>query len=298
MQRRCVKPAERPRKTAQTFFVLDADTHEPICFTTGTASCTATAGAQESLGLAAAILSPQPGETLVVADTEHFTVKLLDHIKSRTKFDLLVPMPARRARLDALRALPSETFTPHWAGYATAKLPYIPSRGKSGPFYQYAQRTGECPEEYHFKVFVATTDRDEVPALTDEFPKRWRVEEFFNANQALGWNRAGTCNLNIRYGQMTMALLAEAALCQFRRRIGLPEKDWDAKHLAHAYLQGLEGDVRVDGAGETVIVTYYNARDAGQFRRHYEDLPAKLKAEGIDARLPWLYDFKLDFRFR
>jgi hypothetical protein len=34
-------------------------------------------------------------------------------------------------------------------------------------------------------VFVATTDRDEVPALTDEFPKRWRVEEFFNANQAL-----------------------------------------------------------------------------------------------------------------
>ena len=186
MQRRCVKPAERPRKTAQTYFVLDADTHEPICFTTGTASCTATAGAKESLRLAAAILCPQPGQTLVVADTEHFTVELLDHIKGRTKFDLLVPMPARRARLDALRALPSETFTPHWAGYATAKLPYIPSRGKSGPFYQYAQRTGECPEEYHFKVFVATTDRDEVPALTDEFPKRWRVEEFFNANQALG----------------------------------------------------------------------------------------------------------------
>jgi hypothetical protein len=82
---------------------------------------------------------------------------------------------------------------------------------------------------------------------------------------------------------MTMALLAEAGLCQFRRRIGLPEKDWDAKHLARAYLQGLEGDVRVDGAGETIIVTYYNARDAGQFRRHYEDLPAKLKAEGIDC---------------
>ena len=135
-------------------------------------------------------------------------------------------------------------------------------------------------------------------ALTDDFPKRWHVEEFFNANQALGWDRAGTCNLNIRYGQMTMALLAEAAISQFRRRIGLPEKDWDAKHLARAYFQGLEGDIRVDGAGETVVVTYYNARDAAQLRRHYEDLPAKLKAEHVETRLPWLYGFKLDFRFR
>ncbi len=69
MQRRCVNPAKQPRKTAQTFFVLDADTHEPICFTAGTASRTATAGAEETLGLAATILDPQPGETLVVADT-------------------------------------------------------------------------------------------------------------------------------------------------------------------------------------------------------------------------------------
>ena len=37
------------------------------------------------------------------------------------------------------------------------------------------------------------------------------MEEFFNAHQALGWDRAGTCNLNIRYGQMTMALVAQAA---------------------------------------------------------------------------------------
>ena len=298
MQRRCVKPAERPSKTAQTFFVLDADTHEPICFTTGTASRTATAAAKETLGLAATILDPQPGETLVVADTEHFTVELLDHIKNQTRLELLVPMPARRSRLDALRGLPQETFEPRWAGYATAKLPYAPRCGQSGPFYQYAQRTGERAEEYHFKAFVATTDGDEVLALTDEFPKRWHVEEFFNANQALGWNRAGTCNLNIRYGQMTMALMAEATISQFRHRIDLPAKDWDAKHLARTYFQELEGDIRINGDGDTVIVTYYNARDAGRLREHYEGLPAKLKAAGIEPRVPWLYGFMLDFRFR
>ena len=89
-----------------------------------------------------------------------------------------------------------------------------------GPFYQYVQRQGERPEEYHFKAFLSTTDRDEVEMLTEHFPKRWHVEEeFFNAHQALGWDRAGTCNLNIRYGQMTMALIAEAAINQL-------QKDW------------------------------------------------------------------------
>ena len=30
----------------------------------------------------------------------------------------------------------------------------------------------------------------------------------------------------------------------------------------------------------------------------YEDLPAKLKAEGVDPAIPWLYGFQLDFRFK
>jgi hypothetical protein len=32
------------------------------------------------------------------------------------------------------------------------------------------------------------------------------IKEFFKFNQALGWQSAGTLNLNIRYGRMTMAL--------------------------------------------------------------------------------------------
>ena len=50
--------------------------------------------------------------------------------------------------------------------------------------------------------------------MTQEYPKRWHVEEFFNSHQALGWDRAGTQNLNIRYGHMTMALIAQAVLRQ------------------------------------------------------------------------------------
>ena len=232
-----------------------------------------------------------------MADAEHFTVELLDKVKTQTNFDLLVPMPDQPSRRKKLQELPPEMFQPRWAGYATAKLPYTPRNSQTGPFYQYVQRQGERPEEYHFKAFLSTTDRDEVETLTEDFPKRWHVEEFFNAHQALGWDRAGTCNLNIRYGQMTMALIAQAAIDQLRKRLAPPAATWDAEHLAKAYFFGLEGDVRVD--------TQHNHRNVLQCSRRRQAADALRgpagqapKAENIDPRIPWLYGFKLDFRFR
>jgi hypothetical protein len=61
-------------------------------------------------------------------------------------------------------------------------------------------------------------------------------------------------------------------------------------------LRGLEGDSRVDEG--TIVVTYYNAPNPSLLEQAYAGLPAKLSMEGIDPRIPWLYNFKLDFRFR
>ena len=67
--------------------------------------------------------------------------------------------------------------------------------------------------------------------------------------------------------------------------------------MATANLAGLEGDVRV--RDNTIQVTYYNAPDVYKLRLHYENLPAKLRAEKIDPRnYAWLYGFELDFCFR
>jgi hypothetical protein len=249
--------AGRPTKVTPTFFVLDADTHQPVCFTTGTAARTATTAAPELLGLAAQVLDTRPGETPVLADAEHFTAELLDRVRMETHFDLLVPMSDQKSLRAGLQALQPEVSRRRWAGYATTKLAYTPKKSEAGPFYQYVQRMGERPEEYAFPSFLCTRDGDEVEELTGDFPKRWHVEEFFNAHQALGWNRAGTCNLNIRYGQMTLARIAQAAIDQLRKRLAPPAAGWDAKHLAKAYFAGLEGDVRVEA--ETIVVTYYNA---------------------------------------
>ena len=49
---------------------------------------------------------------------------------------------------------------------------------------------------------------------------------------------------------------------------------------------------------QAIIVTYYNVPNVEALKYHYENLPEKLKKEGVDPRVPWLYNFKLDFRFR
>ena len=286
----------KPLKVAQPFFALDPDTHQPVCFTTATSARTATAAAIELLELAAEILTPKPGQTLVMADLEQLRREVFQHVQRQTPFDLLVPMKNTRSLQNQLRAIPAEQFTRRWAGFATLKRPYHMAQRDAGDLFQFVQRTGEKSDDYHRNAFLSTTDRDEVDTLTLDYPKRWHVEEFFNTHQALGWNRAGTLNLNIRYGQMTMALLAQAALHQLRCRLGDPFCTWDAAHLAKSLLAGLEGDVRI--RDDTVVVTYYNAPHAERLRAHYEQLPDRLEREHISPQIPWLYGFKLDFRFR
>lgn len=291
------KDARSPAtKQLQTFFALDADSQQPICFTLGSSSRTVSQATPPLLKMAAEILYLKNNRPLVLADTEHYTLDLLDHVRTCLPFDLLVPMPLRKQTLAELKALPSEAFTRHWIGYATHSRPYRPKTAHVDPYWQTIQRKGEREQNYKLDAFLCTAENAAVDEPVQHYPKRWHCEEFFNANQALGWHRAGTLNLNIRYGHMTMALIAQASIHMLRQQLGQPVSNWDAKHLARDFFHGLEGDVRVHQ--DTIIVTYYNAPNAMLLRKHYTDLPAKLQREGVNPRVPWLYDYKLDFRFK
>jgi hypothetical protein len=58
----------------------------------------------------------------------------------------------------------------------------------------------------------------------------------------------------------------------------------------------LDGDLRVKG--DTIIITLYNAERFGLSQDAYKNLPQQLEKEGVDPRVPWLFGFKIDFRFR
>jgi len=296
MVRRQKDKDSNPVKMAQTFFNLDAETKQPLCFTTASSARTTTQATPELLTLTDSILKLKDHKPLVLADNEHYSVDLFEWISSRSRFDLLVPMPYNASVLRSIRKLSPETFTRHWAGYATAKQPYSLTRSHDGPYYQFIQRKGERLEDDDFKAFLCTSDRDETADLSQNYPQRWHIEEFFKNDQALGWQRAATMNLNIRYGQMTMALIAQAACFMMRQRLGSPVDQWDAPHVSKDFFRGLEGDIRVQR--DSIVVTYYNAPNPDLMKKHYENMPEKLSSEGINPTIPWLYDFKLDFRFK
>jgi len=289
--------AIRPYKVSTTFFCLDAETHQPVCFLIASSSMTVTQMTPRLLQLAAFILNPDAKPApLVVADNEHYTDELFQFVSESTPFDLLVPMRNTKELTASLKAIPPQEFQPRWAGWATTHRPFHFRKHPETNYCQLIQRSGETPENYHCKAFLATRYRDEVTDLAINYPQRWHVEEFFNAFQNLGWKRAGTMNLNIRFGQMSMALIAQTVCDQLRKRLGDPYNSWNDSHFASAVLRGIDGDLRV--ADNTIIVTFYNAPKADLLKKHYENLPQILEHENVDPRIPWLYNYKLDFRFR
>ena len=112
----------------------------------------------------------------------------------------------------------------------------------------------------------------------------------------MGFDRASTFNLNIRYGKMSLALLAQAATYELRKKLPKPYNRWNSAHLADAVFTKMDGDISVKD--DTIIVTCYNAPIELNLQNNYQGLPAKLLSEGINPKMPWLYDYKLDFRFK
>lgn len=168
--------------------------------------------------------------------------------------------------------------------------------GCKKPLKLIAQRQGQRKEDYTYKAFITTANKDSTELLSIVYPQRWTIEEFFNFEQHMGWKRASTLNMNIRYGKMSMALIGQAAMYQLRKNLPEPYKKWTAGHLAKTIFTRMDGDIRVNR--DTIVVTIYDAPEELKLEENYTQLPRKLASKGINPEIPWLYNFKLDFEFK
>jgi hypothetical protein len=279
----------KSKKVMQIFFSVDAISGQPLGFTIGSSAVTTGKATLELLEMMELALST-PG--FVLADSEHATSKILSAFSINKQFDILMPMPRTGKIKEIIRSIKYEN---KWAGYALGETEYT-MKGVNSELTLIVQRSGEVENEYEYKPFITTGKNDSVKILTEDYPERWTIEEFFNFEAAMGWNRASTMNLNIRYGKMSHALISQAVTYELRKKLPKPYRIWTAKHLSDTLFQEIEGDVRVKD--DTIIVTYYNFPKEINIQKYYENLPEKLLAEGVDPRVPWLYNFKVDFRFK
>jgi hypothetical protein len=207
MPKKKKQPKEPSRKMLQTFFALDTETGQPIGCGIGTPGVNTTKATIDLLNMVNMINNKK---ALILADKEHFTQNLTSDIKHKDQFELLVPVLSNTRMQKIERSL---TYKSQWAGYAI--------------------------DETTFKFRAAVT------LLSETYDKRWSIEDFYNFDGAMGFDRASTFNLNIRYGKMSLALLSQAATYQFRQKLPKPYNRWNATHLADAVFSKIDGDIRV-----------------------------------------------------
>jgi len=283
------KQPNRPsQKMLQTFFALDTQTGQPIGCGIGSPGVNTTKATLELLNMVKRINNT----AMILADKEHFNRNLARNIEQDFQFEYLVPTITTKRIKGIERSL---IFKRHWAGYAIAETKFNFNRYKE-KYRLIVQREGEIESKYVYKSFLTLSEKPAEELLTEMYVKRWSIEDFFNFDGAMGFDRASTFNLNIRYGKMSLALLAQAATFQFRQKLPKPYNRWNAPHLSDAILNNIDGDLRVKD--DTIIVTCYNAPKQLNLQENYQNLPQKLALQGINPKAPWLFDFKVDFRFK
>lgn len=283
------RPNLPAQKILQNFFCVDAFSGQPLAFTIGSSGKNCSPA---TLRLIKMIEQSGQKEGLFVADKEHFTKDIIEYFYEHPSLDILMPAPNTQKTKMHIAQL---EYTPMWAGYALAESTFQ-LNNSAHELRLIVQRQGERSGNYSYMPFLTTSDQKPVELLTHIFPKRWTIEEFFNFEGDMAWNRASTFNLNVRYAKQTLALVAQTATHQLKRRLPNDYRHWTAAHTAGQVLTNMEGDIRVEG--DTIIVTYYRDHEDLSLKNNFENMPQKLQSEGVDPRIPWLFDYKLDFRFK
>jgi hypothetical protein len=288
MPKKKKQPEEPSRKMLQTFFALDTHTGQPIGCGIGSPAVNTSKATIDLLNIVGLVNK----NALILADKEHFTEYLIRSIDQNSDFEFLVPVTSTE-RIQKIET--SQTYQSKWAGYAIAESMFN-FAGCKEKYRLISQREGETTRNYVYKSFLTLSGKPATVLISEMYRERWSIEDFFNFDGAMGFDRASTFNLNIRYGKMSLALLAQAATYQFRQKLPKPYNRWNSTHLADSVFTKIDGDIRTKD--DTIIVTCYNAPKELNLHKHYQNLPAKLTSEGINPKVPWLYNYKLDFRFK
>ncbi len=288
MPKKKKQPEQPAKKMLQTFFAIDTQTGQPIGCGIGSPGVNTSKATIDLLKMVKQVNN----NALILADKEHFTENLFRSIDQDSNFEFLVPAISTERIQKIERSL---TYQRQWAGYSIAETTFSFS-GHKEKYRLICQREGETTRDYFYKSFLTISDKPAITLVTDAYSQRWSIEDFFNFDGAMGFDRASTFNLNIRYGKMSLALLAQAATYELRKKLPKPYNRWNSTHLAEALFTKMDGDIRVKD--DTIIVTCYNAPNELNLQQHYQGLPNRLIREGINPKVPWLYDFKLDFRFK
>jgi hypothetical protein len=125
--------------------------------------------------------------------------------------------------------------------------------------------------------------------------KRWRIENFFAENAFLGVNHLPSLNLNAIQTMLSLRLLAFHVMDNFRHDLGLAYQKKTPELIHRAFVDGVQGRVQLHG--NIIEVSLYGCEHEAAAAAILTHLDTQLENAGVDPRIPWLGNRRLQFTF-
>jgi len=276
----------RYAKAIRTFYTQDQRSKKPLMAMATYSGTSVSQVTQRLTGFTKDILD---SDFLMVADKEWYCGALIDELHKSNGVTVLVPAKRTQTRLEEFDAVPMEKYdATAWGNIAVV---YTTMNNFDGPIMMFLKKRKDGK---YFALLTSKNDMNPDTAMPT-YTKRWRIENFFKDNDYLGLDKLPSLNLNAIQTVLSLRLLAFHALDNFRNDLGAGYRSKTPKMIHREFIDGVQG--RIQLRGDTIVINIYGFEHQAAAASILTNLEGKLSRAGIDSRIPWLGNRRLEFAF-
>lgn len=273
-------------KALRTFYTQDQQSSKPLMAVAAYSGTKVKQVTQKISRLTRDILER---DYLMVADKEWYCGQLINELHNSHGVSLMVPIKRSKNRVAEFKAVPWSAYE-NISGEDIAAV-FTTMKDFEGPLMLFLKKR---PDGKYFALLTPSEEYPKEKAMPT-YSKRWRIETFFGHNQFLGIDNLPSLNLNAVQAMLTLRLVAFHLVDNFRHDLGGEHVSKTPELIHRCFLDGVQG--RVQLRGNLITVNIYGFKYDKDVAPIFTDLEAKLTQAGIDPRIPWLGNRRLEFKF-
>lgn len=228
---------------------------------------------------------------MVVFDKWFSVGSLLNYIDQEMGLKYVTLLKLFHNRIQEMKSIPAEEFREMMDG---KKIAFIDTRLRN--YEENAKLIIVCfQEDGEDKYYGYLTNDKESPEeeILEIYTKRWGIENFFKEDLFLNIDKLPGIGLNKISTMLAIKLIGHCIVSCLRRDIG---GNYSKTEIEGIFEKFLNLQALVQSKGHTIHVTYH--RYPPELEALFQNINEKLKDKGIDSKVPWLNDKKLQFHFK
>ncbi len=277
---------ERYGKAIRTFYTQNQQSSKPLL---AMATYSGTKVAQVTQKITELTRHILKQDFLLVADKEWYCGQLISELHKTYGVSLLVPIKRSKNRVAEFAAVPWKAYEKTVEGNIATV--YTTMKDFDGPLRLFLKKR---PDGKYFALLTPHQSISQEIALPT-YTKRWRIETFFGLNVFLGIDHLPSLNLNAIQAALSLRLAAFHAMDNFRNDLGAEHISKTPELIYRHFLDGVQG--RVQLRGDLITVSIYGFKYDKAVAPIFMNLESKLIRAGVDPRIPWLGNRRLEFKF-